>query len=275
MFSSTRVLLHTSGPPHPTAEARPGPSAKLFWRATPLKSPGFKLLEDQSTNTAVIISYCPMNASFIRERLWYSTFVTAGPLGTHHMILFAIPMWKNTFSSAGWQGKAWTDIMSWKHLKLSKYFDTPPKPQESHPFPTCITLKVPECHGRITTKSILAPNDISRLSSWGQPPIYRAAFFLSLISHVPNDSVMKPWPLHTPFEVTSEGCAELIWKPWEAFILEYQKQPCRVGGVFNPQAADKQPRVHRRAPGKKRSVLTCKHDARSQRHFGVWEKRSH
>lgn len=41
-----------------------------------------------------------MNASFIRERQRYSTVVTAGPLSTH-MILFAISMWKNIFSSAG------------------------------------------------------------------------------------------------------------------------------------------------------------------------------
>lgn len=51
-------------------------------------------------NTAVIISYSPMNASFIRERQRYKTVVTAGPLSTHHMILFATPLWKKkTFSA--------------------------------------------------------------------------------------------------------------------------------------------------------------------------------
>lgn len=98
-FSCTLVPLYTSRPPLPIVGARPGPipSAKLFGQATNLK----KLLEDQRTNTAVIISYCPMNASFIRERQRYSTVVTAGPLSTHHMILLAIPVWKNIFSSAG------------------------------------------------------------------------------------------------------------------------------------------------------------------------------
>lgn len=42
-----------------------------------------------------------MNASFIRERQRYTSVVTAGPLSTHHIILFAIPVWKNIFSSAG------------------------------------------------------------------------------------------------------------------------------------------------------------------------------
>lgn len=60
------------------------------------KSPGFKLLEDQSTNRAVIISYCSMNTSFIKERQRYGTVVTAGPTSTRQMILSAIHTCKNS-----------------------------------------------------------------------------------------------------------------------------------------------------------------------------------
>lgn len=89
--------------PHSGGKTRPEHICKAILTSHPSKKlQGSKLPEDQRTNTAVIISYCPMNTSFIRERQWYNTVVTAGPLSTHHMILFAILMWKNIFSSAGW-----------------------------------------------------------------------------------------------------------------------------------------------------------------------------
>lgn len=78
--------------PHSQGKTRPDPICKVILTSRPSKKlQGFKLLEDQRTNTAVIISYCPMNASFIRERQWYSTLVTAGPLSTHHVVLLAVP----------------------------------------------------------------------------------------------------------------------------------------------------------------------------------------
>lgn len=107
--ASSQVFLHTGASAHLQASSpnswgktRPDPICKAILTSQPSKKlQGSKLQRDQRANTPVIISYCPMNASFIRERQQYSSFVTAGPLSSHHMILFAIPVWKNIFSSAG------------------------------------------------------------------------------------------------------------------------------------------------------------------------------
>lgn len=90
-----------------------------------------------------------MNASFIRERQWYGAVVTAGPLSTHHMILFATPVWKNISSSSGpRENHRWT--LFWPCQKSrncrgsaqtpksqrSKRFSTRPSPPPFHPSPS-------------------------------------------------------------------------------------------------------------------------------------------
>lgn len=69
---------------------------RYFVKPALWKTPGFKLLRDQRTNTSVIISYSPVNASFVRVRQRYTSLVTAGPLNTHQMILRPSPCGKTS-----------------------------------------------------------------------------------------------------------------------------------------------------------------------------------
>lgn len=101
-----------------------------------------------------------------------------------------------------------------------------------------------------------------------QHPIFSAAF--SPRSNAPNASVMKPWPLHAPFEVISEmrrprmNASRRIhsWMPETAL---------KRGWCVCPQALDKQPCVHRCSYVHQPNIhaWVC---AQSQVYNGMWKE---
>lgn len=201
-----------------------------------------------------------MNASFIRERQRYSTVVTAGPLSTH-MILFAISMWKNIFSSAGrartknelptaknlsWQGSAYISSVCgeipntpkvsklFMHLasgySLTHHHPPPPTPR----LPSRSQLKVPLSRrfNNSHLAPICAPSRLCQsLKAW-HGVLFLGQHFSPIVCS--DDSLMKPWPSCAPFEVTSERRAALIRKPWDANTLHsgIPVAALREGGVF-------------------------------------------
>lgn len=166
-----------------------------------------------------------MNASFIRERQWYSAVVTAGPLRTH-LILFAIPMWKNISTPPHWCG--------------CNYTITPPTPTCPAASSRCLPTL---WDGGILITEIWHTSVSSGLclSLWTWHGILFLGWDFSPRSSArsADNSLMKPWPPHAPFDVTRERCAAWIWMPWDAFL---NTRSSSAGGWRpRPQGTDKQP----------------------------------
>ncbi len=157
-----------------------------------------------------------MNASFIRERQRYSTVVTAGPLSTHHMILFAVPVWKNIFSSAGTlriknellpvMPKGWADKEVHKHCfyddianNLSGFFEHPSTRLARSPLPNPVLkpaegVSLNRWGWRHFNNSRLAQNGIiwalSVFTSMTRRSIFRAALLCDRLGRRQPDETL-------------------------------------------------------------------------------------
>lgn len=171
------------------------------------------------------------------------------------MILFAVPAWKNIFSSAGRlrmknellpvMPKIWADKEANKHCVCDEISNTPnlfvhPSPQAARQHLPPLSqpaegVPLNRLRWRHFNNSHLAQNGIiwvlSGFTSMTWRSIFRAAFFSDRLRRRQPDETLTP---HTAFEVTSERCAALIWTPWVANALHSQIPGAALqeGGVF-------------------------------------------
>ena len=144
------------------------------------------------------------------------------------------------------------------HL-ASGYSLTHHHPPPPPPLPSRSQLKV--SHWRRFNNSHLAPicapsRLCQSLQAW-HGVLFLGQHFSPIVCS--DDSLMKPWPSCAPFEVTSERCAALIRKPWDANTLHSRIPVAALarGRRVRPQAADKQLSVHSHSHGQMYSVNAC------------------
>lgn len=228
-----------------------------------------------------------MNASFIRERQWYSSVVTAGPLSTHHMILFAMTVWKRNLQLRVRNRDELLPMMLKIQGSASSTLNLSKRWTSQQPF--TLPHRWGCDHTTITPPLPLPPPPLLQ-ASWRCLPSWDGSILITAIWHRMASSglCLSLWAWHSVLflvphfsPIVCSKCwrqpdgaltpTRSLWSDkWEMCCPNMNALRCKHFAFLNtrssparwwrahPEGADKQPKVHRRSH-KLCTVHVCLH----------------